>query len=378
MDRRSFAMVAVALVVSAAVVSVPMASEESDAVVLNYSKELTVVVGEYFTLTTSVNTSSGNIMSGMTNPPDWVDYSAKSGSQTISGTAPVAGDYSFTVCSGTAAKNAKVAYTIHAVNPDHTESLHFNANGGTGAPGTLTSTTNVTTATSFTIPSTVPTRSGYTFLGWSASSNATVAQYQPGSQVGVDHNSSVTLYAVWKLDATMHILQFDANGGSGAPSKQSVQVAGTYSMAIPSTVPTRSGYTFLGWSASSIASSAQYQPGSSISVADNQVLTLYAVWKLDAPTIGGTPTTSTVQYSPWSYKPTVTGLDVDVTVSGASWLSVANGTVVGTPTAIGTYNVTVTATNGAGSDTQSFQVVVLSKLSFQSLPQGGALIYASK
>ena len=46
--------------------------------------------------------------------------------------------------------------------------------------------------------STTPTRSGYKFLGWSASSTATSATYQPGDVYTV--NASITLYAVWRKD----------------------------------------------------------------------------------------------------------------------------------------------------------------------------------
>lgn len=80
---------------------------------------------------------------------------------------------------------------------------------------------------------------------------------------------------------------YDANGGTGAPSQQ-VKSQG-HALVLSSTVPTRNGYTFVGWglSASSTASTVAYQPGQSYS-ADADLL-LYAVWetKYIAPSISG-------------------------------------------------------------------------------------------
>lgn len=73
-----------------------------------------------------------------------------------------------------------------------TYTIQYNANGGSGAPAAQTKTQGVT----LTLSSTVPTRSGYTFLGWAESQSATAAQYQPGNPFTKDANT--TLYAVWK------------------------------------------------------------------------------------------------------------------------------------------------------------------------------------
>lgn len=70
-------------------------------------------------------------------------------------------------------------------------------------------------------------------------------------------------------------LSFNANGGSGAPSSQSVN-KGT-SFAISGVIPVRSGYLFLGWSTSKSSSSPSFYPNQSVSISSNVVL--YAVWK---------------------------------------------------------------------------------------------------
>lgn len=81
-----------------------------------------------------------------------------------------------------------------------------------------------------------------------------------------------------------HTVSFDANGGTGAPA--SVTKWRTEMVTIPSTIPTRANYEFLGWSESKTAASASYQAGKSYWTSDVDV-TYYAVWKLvsNPPTV---------------------------------------------------------------------------------------------
>ena len=73
--------------------------------------------------------------------------------------------------------------------------LIYDANGGTGAPATQTKTTS-DYVWNFTVSSGVPTRDGYTFLGWADTADATEPTYHGGSTIGV--TGSKTIYAVWK------------------------------------------------------------------------------------------------------------------------------------------------------------------------------------
>ena len=75
-----------------------------------------------------------------------------------------------------------------------TYTVSYSANGGSGAPAAQTKTHG----TALTLSSARPTRSGYTFVGWSEDISATTAQYQPGGRFTKD--ASVTLYAVWKAN----------------------------------------------------------------------------------------------------------------------------------------------------------------------------------
>lgn len=149
--------------------------------------------------------------------------------------------------------------------------VSYNANGGTGTVASQVKYYNTT----LTLRSNSFTRSGYTFVGWGTSSSATTASYQPGgSYTG---NAALTLYAIWKKTIT---LSYNANGGSGAPGSSSATVYNSttsYKFTLSGTRPTRSGYDFLGWSTSSGATAASYQPGGTITISSST--TLYAVWK---------------------------------------------------------------------------------------------------
>lgn len=142
--------------------------------------------------------------------------------------------------------------------------LSYDANGGSGAPAMQSG------AKVYTISSVRPVRSGYTFLGWSMTKNASTAAFTAGNTISVTDNT--TLYAVWKQNPT-YTLSYDANGGSGAPASQS----GLSVYTISTTQPTKGGSTFLGWSANRYASSPDYLPGGVISLTADT--TLYAVWQ---------------------------------------------------------------------------------------------------
>lgn len=160
---------------------------------------------------------------------------------------------------------ASKSITIKA-KPSYTVS--YSANGGSGAPSSQTKWYDE----SLTLSSTKPTRTGYTFKGWSTSSTATTATWSAGGTYTI--NATDTLYAVWK--ANTYTVSYNANGGSGAPSSQTKTYGKT--LTLSSTVPTRTNYNFVGWATSSTATTASYQAGGSYT--KNSAATLYAVWEL--------------------------------------------------------------------------------------------------
>ena len=72
-----------------------------------------------------------------------------------------------------------------------------------------------------------------------------------------------------------YTISYNANGGTGAPETQ--YKASSVALKLSSTKPTRNGYTFIGWSTSSSATTATYTAGGNYTA--NSSATLYAVWE---------------------------------------------------------------------------------------------------
>lgn len=126
-----------------------------------------------------------------------------------------------------------------------------------------------------------PTRFGFLFEGWYTAPDGGEAVTST-STVRTDGNH--TLYARWKAVLSCTI-SYDANGGSGAPMAQKKTFGAE--LTLTGTQPRRAGYSFLGWAESPDAETAEYAPGGIFT--DDRSVTLYAVWRHDAPTGGETP-----------------------------------------------------------------------------------------
>ncbi|MDR1734222.1 MAG: InlB B-repeat-containing protein, partial [Oscillospiraceae bacterium] len=153
--------------------------------------------------------------------------------------------------------------------------LTLNANGGTVTPESQTQDY----ATSYTLPT--PTRTGYTFTGWTLTSgagslNAEKTVYTYGEGAG-------TVTAGWR--ANTYTVHFDANGGTGSVS----DIICTYDTdaSIPSNIAdsiTKPGNNLIGWSTDPdcAAEDVAYEEGDTLLnlTAENDVtVTLYAVWQ---------------------------------------------------------------------------------------------------
>ena len=212
--------------------------------------------------------------------------SAFDGTKRSKGSASFTGTYSI---SGNGSATKTITVTFKNFNTDNDDSasknvtfnvtvpawtsytVQYNANGGSGSPGKQTKWKDQT----LTLSSTKPTRTGYSFQGWAltkADADAGTWYYQPGGSCG--KNENLTLYAVWK--ANTYAVNYNANGGTGAPAKQTK----TYGVALTlsNANPTRTNYNFLGWGTSASATTVTYRPGSSYVA--NAAITLYAVWEL--------------------------------------------------------------------------------------------------
>ena len=125
---------------------------------------------------------------------------------------------------------------------------------------TTTGTLSVTKGTSATTKTVTATASGTTVSGYGSA----------GGSASVSINVSIPA-------KPSYTVSYNLNGGEGtAPSSQTKWYGTT--LTLSSTVPTRTGYNFLGWSTSSTATTATYGAGGSYT--SNAAATLYAVWEL--------------------------------------------------------------------------------------------------
>ncbi len=160
----------------------------------------------------------------------------------------------------------------------YTYTLEYDADGGTGAPATQTATSTNTLHT-FTIPSTVPTRTGYDFSSWWTSDidGGVGEYYSPGGTIGVPYGvPTITLKAMWTLHTCT--VTFDANGGTGTMATQTF-TAGT-AQTLRANAFTYDGYSFLGW-ATAAGGTAVYTDCQELDLGSGgaDTLTLYAVWE---------------------------------------------------------------------------------------------------
>ena len=129
--------------------------------------------------------------------------------------------------------------TLYAMWLDASIEIAYNANGGTGAPAN----TNATSGQVFTISSTQPTRSGYTFAGWNLQDNSPAGG--PFNASGTfTPNSNEILVAQWT--AINYTVTYNTDGGSTAPSQLTNKHIDDV-ITVDSSAPTKTGYTFLGW-----------------------------------------------------------------------------------------------------------------------------------
>lgn len=208
------------------------------------------------------------------------------GTKYSSGSGSFTGTYSI---SGNGSATKSITVTFKNFNDDNKDSasknvtfnvsvpawtsytVSYNANGGSGAPGKQTKWKDQT----LTLSSTKPTKTGHTFQGWAltkADADDGTWYYQPGGSCG--KNENLTLYAVWK--ANTYAVNYNANGGTGAPAKQTKTYGKT--LTLSTTKPTRTNYNFLGWGTSASATTKTYNPGDTYVA--NSAITLYAIWEL--------------------------------------------------------------------------------------------------
>ena len=151
-----------------------------------------------------------------------------------------------------------------------TYSISYTLNGGTvsGNPTTYNVTSSAITLKN-------PTKTGYTFKGWTGS-NGTTAQTSVTIATGSTGNKSYT--ANWT--ANTYTVAYDGNGETGGSTASSSH---TYDVtkALTANGFTKTGYTFAGWNTKSDGTGTSYENSANVknlTATAGATVTLYAKW----------------------------------------------------------------------------------------------------
>lgn len=261
--------------------------------IIKYGSDTSTVMGN---IGSTVPAWSGHVFKGWSASPSFnskrIAYSSSYGGAMASdGTSATATSSSWSYaeyCENTGGNSSNRILTLYAqweAMPSYTHTLAYDANGGSGAPSSST-VTNTSSTYNMTVSSTQPTRTGHAFAGWNTNPSRTGTDYSAGGSVSVGANATVTLYAKWTPNSST--LKVNPNGGTwnGGSSEQSFTQDYNTTKDIP--VPTRTGYTFTGWTRtntygtlSSLTESATYTFGSTNGVTD----TITASWQANSYTV---------------------------------------------------------------------------------------------
>ena len=117
--------------------------------------------------------------------------------------------------------------------------MTFNVNGGNPLDN---DTLDVFYDNNYVLP--IPTRSGYSFQGWSTNSAADEIEYFDGESFYTPAHNTI-FYAVWKPET--YKITFNANNGAWNDNSTTQVVSGRYGKTVNISAPDRTGYHFSSW-----------------------------------------------------------------------------------------------------------------------------------
>lgn len=193
-------------------------------------------------------------------------------------------------------------------------------------------------------------------------------QYTDGVEQSLKETDSGTVSVAAKPS---YKVSYNANGGSlgSVPSSQTKWYG--EALTLSTAKPTRTGYTFLGWGTASNDASVDYAAGASYTA--NQAITLYAIWKVVAPSApSGLKVTrnsdnkNTLSWTRGSNADvTYSSIKVERRVDGGAWSQIAS--VAGTATSYAdtatsadhAYEYRIRASNSTGNSAYATCATVL-------------------
>ena len=171
--------------------------------------------------------------------------------------------------------------TLYAVyEPLKDVSVSYDLNGGQGT--SMQDNTIYHAGDAVTVRFIIPSRSNHTFLGWSFQEYAYTADFQAdGNTSFTMPNHDVTLYAVWRSDAT-YTVSYNINGGLGSvPEDNNKYHAGDTVEVLLSPFPEKKNCSFIGWASTPSAAAPSFYKGETSFQIGTSDIELYAVYQED-------------------------------------------------------------------------------------------------
>ena len=132
-----------------------------------------------------------------------------------------------------------VSESFNAYTPHWTGSVNFNANAGNDTVTNMPQSPQTKSYGEALAISETPTRTGYTFIGWSENKDATAEGIDVSVGGGYDKNKETTLYAIWTTNN--YTVVYNLNGGEGTPPTMQTESYGETVNVSFSPEPTRTG-----------------------------------------------------------------------------------------------------------------------------------------
>ena len=241
-------------------------------------------VHNQFQITFKNNETAGSVKSpasfGTIDGWTALGWTASTAASKTVGDAAIKGGTTITVAP---AKNEYVYYAVYTQS--QTLKYESNANGDTSvknipANGTLAgayyNSSDAKLNITRTIPSTVPTRNGYTFKSWNTQANGSGTNYAAGARY-TNSAQIDTLYAQWTEN--QYTITY-VNGNGNADSKVGYKITAEITIIA---APTYDGYVFVGWKVTTVTngnwtSGDLYGAGAKIGSGKYGNVTLVAQW----------------------------------------------------------------------------------------------------
>lgn len=252
----------------------------------------TVKVGEWSKVTaTTVMTNDNTVPDeqryvtwSIRSGEEFVNYStfnlSTGGSISVQGIKPGVVTFEVTSYGQQVSKTWTMSVTASQSVQTYNYTVSYVMDGGTPTiPDDSFSSQN--TSYEYTVTSTEPSKSGYTFLGWSRGAPDKENLLHGGNKIVISYDMPTVLYANWEKDVNEFILSFYDNAGVNKVLNDLVETDSSptsHGFTIPNDRPIMTGYDFNGWATEPNSSMVKYGPGGHLNAKERETR-LYAVFK---------------------------------------------------------------------------------------------------